>query len=109
MSYEMDRARWAQLSVVEQMGNIGSEVGRALNARRANDRTRFDAALDRVIDLFDASTDVLIAEKSYRVREVLRAKDQVLELLCGNDPTLSDGPAIEEYFLQFGVAARANR
>ena len=28
-SYQVDRKQWARLSINEQMGNIGSEVGRA--------------------------------------------------------------------------------
>lgn len=30
--------RWQELSLVEQMGNIGSEVGRTLNAKDETDK-----------------------------------------------------------------------
>lgn len=32
--YQVDRARWAELAILEQMGNIGSEVGMAIAAHR---------------------------------------------------------------------------
>jgi len=29
---QIDRERWAKMTINEQMGNIGSEVGRAMNS-----------------------------------------------------------------------------
>jgi len=34
MNYQIDRARWAGMTIFEQMGNIGSEVGRTLKAKK---------------------------------------------------------------------------
>ena len=48
-SYEMDRQRWAQLSIYEQMGNIGAEVGRAVNATRNGNQKRAQGAIDRAL------------------------------------------------------------
>ena len=39
-SYQIDRGRWARLNILQQMGNIGSEVGRAIHARRHGDEQR---------------------------------------------------------------------
>jgi hypothetical protein len=35
---QIDRERWARLTLREQMGNIGSEAGRAIGAKRAEER-----------------------------------------------------------------------
>ena len=32
-NYEIDRERWAKLTIFEQMGNIGAEVGRAASGK----------------------------------------------------------------------------
>jgi hypothetical protein len=104
-NYAVDRERWAKLSLLEQMGNIGSDVGRSITAQRAGNRERFEGALCRALDLFDATTDVLIAKKSQRVREVLIAREQYLNLFFGNAPE-GDGQKIENYFMQFAAAAR---
>ena len=105
--YRFDRARWAQLSFNEQMGNIGSEVGRAIIAHRNGNGVRKNRAIDRAIDLFSATAEVLIGTKySYRLKEVLHARDEFLRLFF--DGTFdSDADKIERYFMYFAFAARA--
>jgi len=107
--YRFDRARWAELSFNEQMGNIGSEVGRAIIAHREGKPDRESRAIDRAIDLFSATTEVLIGTKySYRLKEVLRARDEFLRLFF--DGTFeADADNIERYFMYFAYAARAGR
>jgi len=96
------------MTMQEQMGNIGSEVGRSIKAYRVNDTERFNGALDRALDLFDATTDGLVQNKSPRTKEVLRAKDQYLALFF-NDTFADDADKIEQYFTQYALAARRNR
>lgn len=45
--------RWRSLTLTEQLGNIGSEVGRAINARELGKEARLAAAVERALDLFD--------------------------------------------------------
>jgi hypothetical protein len=107
-SYQIDRKRWAGISILEQMGNIGSEVGRSINAYRIGDARRFEGALARALDLFEATIEVLITKRSPRVREVLIARDQYLNVFFG-DATPGDDQKIEDYFMQYAIAARLNR
>jgi hypothetical protein len=103
----MDRVRWAKLSFNEQMGNIGSEVGRAIIAHRAGKQSREDRAIDRAIDLFSATAEALAGtEFSYRLKEVLRARDEFLKLFF--DGTFEvDADNIERYFMSFAFLARS--
>ena len=101
-SYNVDRDRWRRLSLLEQMGNIGSEVGRTIKAKKRGDD--FEPALIRALDLFDATVEPLIADKSHRAKEVLRARDQFLHALYTREDD-----KIEEYFMQFALAARRGR
>jgi len=102
--YRVDRQRWAELTLFEQMGNISSEVGRAINAKRAGKEARMNGAIDRAVDLFDATAEVWASRKSPRAREVLRAKDQFLGLFF--DPSGgTDEAGIERYFMQYAQAA----
>ena len=109
VGYKFDRARWAQLTFFEQMGNISSEVGRAIIAHRNGNVLRETRAVDRAIDLFSATVDVLIrTQHSYRLKEVLRARDEFLRLFF--DGTFEeDADSIERYFMYFAYAARAQR
>ena len=107
--YKFDRARWALLSFEEQMGNIGAEVGRAIIAHRNGNSARETRAIDRAIDLFSATVEVLINTKySYRLKEVLRARDEFLRLFF-DGTFFDDADKIDRYFTYFAFAARAGR
>jgi hypothetical protein len=56
------------------------------------------------LDLFDATVELLVRNKSHRTKEVLRARDQFLQALF-----VADDPSIETWFMQFAIAARLNR
>lgn len=103
-NYTIDRARWAKMNIFQQMGNIGAEVGRTIKARRRGDDERFNGALTRSLDLFDATTEILAQEKSPRLGEVLRSRDQFLALFFDNKFT--DADKIEKYFTEFAIAGR---
>ncbi len=107
--YAFDRSKWAGLSFEEQMGNIGAEVGRAIIAHRSDKPDREARAIDRAIDLFSATAEVLIGTKySYRLKEVFRARDEFLRLFF--DGTFdTDADKIERYFMYFSFAARRSR
>ena len=45
--------RWSQLTLAEQLANIGSEVGRAVRAKSTGNERRMIAAMERALELFD--------------------------------------------------------
>ena len=98
--------RWTELSFAEQMGNIGSEVGRARLAQN-NNSVRFDAAVGRALDLFDLA----LADERWRGRrfELARARELFCAASIGDeayDTTLVD---LERYFMRFAVAVALYR
>jgi len=101
-TYAINRDRWNRLTILEQMGNIGSEVGRTLKLKKHG--KDFEPALIRALDLFSATTEWLVSQRSHRTKEVLRAKDQFLQALF-----VKEDPSIETYFMQIAIAARNNR
>ena len=106
--YKFSRERWAQLSLNEQMGNIGSEVGRAIIAHRNGNELRKNRAVDRAIDLFSATVDVTIGTPySYRLKEILRARDEFLRLFF-DDTFNHDATNIERYVMNFAFLARTD-
>ena len=107
--YTIDRVRWANMSIFDQMGNISSEVGRSFNARRQGQVENENLAMVRALDLFDATIDDLIARKSIRSKEVIRSKEQYLSTLLNPNFDEKAGASIEKYFMQFAIAARLNK
>jgi len=97
--------RWHSLSLMEQLGNIGSEVDRAIRAHRQCRRDRFQRAFDRALELFDL-TAADPRWPLHRKREVLRAREQFCRVFFDEqaEPDLAD--YLGKYFLQFAVAAR---
>lgn len=108
-SYTVDQTHWATLSIFEQMGNIYSEVGRSFKAKEQGDTIGSQAAMSRAINLFDATVNSLVANKSPRVKEVLRAKEQYLATINNMNADLTSIQSLDRYFMQFAIAARLNR
>jgi hypothetical protein len=103
--HQFDRQAWAKLSMFEQMGNIGSEVGRTLKAKRAGDERRMQAAFYRGLDLIDASAQIWSAKPNPRLRELLRSREEFVRVIL----TDQDDTLLERYFMNFAVAARLRR
>jgi len=100
--------RWQALTLMEQLGNVGSEVERALRAHAQARTDRFERALDRALELFDLTASDPRWELHQR-REVLRAREQFCRVFYDDtaEPDLAD--YLRKYFLQFAVAARLAR
>jgi hypothetical protein len=84
------------------MGNIGSEVGRALTAKRQNKPERSQAAFHRGLDLIDATAGLWAQRKQPGLKELLYAR----ELFAESVMTDKLDATLEAYFTQFAVAAR---
>ncbi len=99
-----DRAAWSQLDMYNQMGNIGSEVGRALTAKKLGKQDRMMSAFYRGMDLINATVEDWVArEKS--PRELLIAREQFAKSILTDD----EDATLEKYFMNFAIAARSNR
>lgn len=99
-----DKEDWAKQSVFWQMGNIGSEVGRALSAKRQGKETRMLSAFYRGMDLINATIEAWIA-KDKMPYELLIAREQFAETIL----TDKEDPKLEQYFMQFAIADRLQR
>ena len=99
--------RWFELTLMEQLGNIGSEVGRATRARTQCNGQRLADALDRALELFDLT----LADKRWRgrLKEIARAREVVCDFLVGDNEYGSTAESLDRYFLPFAMAARRDR
>lgn len=102
---ELAAGRWYTLSLAEQLGNVGSEVSRALRWRE-KDKTLFDKSIIRALELLDLTIE------DPRWRQRLKEIVRVREFLCGAwlgeieyGMTLE---SLDRYFFHFVLAARKN-
>ena len=97
--------RWAELAVVDQLANVGSEVERAIRAHGAGNVTRWGHAQARALELFDlTATDP--RWRGARRREILRAREEFCRLFHASDTAPGSAEGLRRYFLSFAVAAR---
>ncbi len=100
--------RWGTLSLAEQLGNVGSEVERAMRAYSEQRQDRFERALDRALELFDLTANDP-RWKLHRRREILRAREQFCRVFFDSAAEPDLPQYLSKYFLQFAVAARRRR
>lgn len=86
------------------MGNIGSEVHRAIRWHDQQDHARWEKAFDRALELLDLT----IADQRWNSgkRELTRSREAFCSLFFPPSE-MSISPAnLEKYFDQFALAAR---
>lgn len=103
--HNLQNGRWAKLSLIEQMANIGSEVCRAINWK---EKSPPDAqkAFYRALELFELTLDD--PKNRFRLKEVARAKELFGTWYLGDSPYSLLAKDWEKYFFQFNLASRLN-
>ena len=99
----LTQKKWAEFSLYEQLGNIGSEVGRALKWK-GKDKKIFESAVLRALELFD-----LTMEDSRwlgRLREIGRAREVFLDAISEKREYQGSLEGLEKYFYQFALFAQ---
>lgn len=96
---------WARLELVDQLGNVGSEVERAIRAHAAGRTGRFESALERALELFDL-TAADPRWQGHRCQEILRAREEFCRLFFDPDVPPNSARGLSRYFLGFALAAR---
>lgn len=101
------QGRWLSFSLMEQLGNIGSEVGRANRAKSLGDEARMWSALERALELIDLT--VADPRWTRRLKETLRARELICDYLVGDNQYGSTAKSLDAYFMPFAIAARSAR
>ena len=104
---EIASGRWAALSLVEQMANIGSEVERALKWKAKNHPEYCLKAFERALELFDLTLEN--RKTLAQLKEIARAREIVVDFFLGKNSYRTSERFLQTYFFQFAYAARRNR
>lgn len=94
---------WGRLSLVQQLGNVGSEVSRALRWRD-RDPQLFERAMIRALDLLDLS--IRDPRWRRRLKELTRARELLCDAWLGGKEYGADLEGLNRYFFDFALAAR---
>jgi hypothetical protein len=99
-------ARWASLTLFEQLGNIGSEISRAARWMTRNQEVA-QRALFRALELIDLTLDDPRHRQSpARLREIARAREVVVDFFAGPNEYGSTAESLMKYFDAYALAAR---
>jgi len=105
---DLAAGRWHTLTLSEQLGNVGSDVGRGIRAKARHDDVRLQGALERALELLDLTlTDD--RWQGPRRQEIARAREVVCDFLVGDNDYASTAESLDTYFLAFALAARRDR
>ena len=110
MSYQhkdLAAGRWSQLSLLEQMANIGGEVERALNWRVKKNADYAQRAFERALELIDLTLD---SDRNYaHLKEIARMREAIVDYFFGTNQIKSSESSWRNYFLPFAYASRVGR
>jgi hypothetical protein len=95
--------KWFEMTLCAQMGNIGSEISRAVKWQHKNPAI-YESCIYRAIELLDLTLSD--PRLRYRCKEIARAKEVVCDAWFGGKEYNSTLESLEKYFNQFALAAR---
>lgn len=93
------------------MGNIGSEIARAIRGFRKKDEKYFQISFEKALKLFDLTLEDN-RWKGARRKEIARSREVFCTLLMDSSSIENldkELDSLDEYFLQFGILANAIR
>jgi hypothetical protein len=103
---DLAAGRWHALSLGEQLGNIGSEISRAIRWSGRNEALA-RGAFERALELFDLTLDDPRHRRApARLRELARAREVVVDFFDGSNQYGSTPASLQKYFDAYALAAR---
>ncbi|MFA6042271.1 MAG: hypothetical protein WCV85_02940 [Patescibacteria group bacterium] len=100
--HDLAQGRWQNMTLAEQLGNVGSEYSRARKWKEQGNEQFFGKAFSRLLELLDLT----ITDNRWhgpRRRELTRVRSGVCEELLGREAA---GMSFNKYFDVMAVAAR---
>ena len=106
LTYHKDlvAGKWFTLSLAEQLGNVGSEISRAINWHKKDQKTS-EHAIDRALELLDLT--IQDARWRKRLKELVRTREVLCDALLEGKEYGSALEDLNQYFFYFAVAARS--
>jgi len=95
--------RWYKMTFFEQMANIGSEVGRALNWKQKSPKDS-ELAFERVLELLDLT--IADAKNNQRLKELVRLRETLADYFVFDNQYSSSKDSWHNYFYGFNYASR---
>lgn len=100
----MSEERWHEKSLAWQLGNIGSEIIRAISREKKGDILGKKNAIERALELLDFTLSD--NDNAGRIKEVARLREVLASIYVDSKYYETDLLAIQNYLLPFAILAR---
>lgn len=98
--------KWENLTLAEQLGNIGSDIHRAIRWQQT-DLTSHNQAIHRALELLDLT--IQDARWKTRLKELIRTREVLGDAITGGKLYASSLQKLDDYFTHFAIAARIKK
>lgn len=99
--------RWFELSLVEQLANVGSDIERTIQWKKKGDLAYSQRAFERVLELLDFT--VADPKNKGRLKEILRVREALVDYFVFDNEYNSTDELWQKYFFNFNYAAALRR
>ncbi len=96
---QLASGRWFNLTLSEQMANIGSEVERTILWKNKNNRDYSQKAFERALELIDLT--VRDAKNKTRLKEILRGREALVDYFLFDNQFSSSDQLWRNYFYPY--------
>ncbi|MEK9170944.1 MAG: hypothetical protein AAB789_01350 [Patescibacteria group bacterium] len=95
--------KWKELSLAEQLANVGSETSRALNWQNKDEKL-YKNAINRALELLDLT----ISDPRWRQRlkEIVRVREFLGAVIFSDNEFKTSLKDLDKYFFNFALVAR---
>lgn len=97
--------KWFQMTLAEQLGNVGSDVDRIISWRKKGNDKYATNAFYRALDLLDLT----INDKRWhgpKLKELCRLREVLCDSFLGTNNYKTPLEYFSKYFLQFAIATK---
>lgn len=105
---ELAEGRWFTFSLMFQLANIGSEIERTIYWKNQGNLEYSRMAFERALELLYLTVEDP-KNRGPRLREILRAREALLDYFLGNNDYGSSDKLWQDYFYAFTYAAALER
>src|SRR3989339_1432212 len=91
--------RWVNFTLLEQMANIGAEVGRTISWRNKNNKEMSKNAFYRALELLDFT--IQDSKNINSLKEICRVREVLVDFFAGENIYKSTDANLNKYFYYF--------
>ena len=97
----MNKEKWSQLTLAQQLGNIGSEISRARHWQEHGDAQNREASVFRALELIDLTIED--SRWKNRLKEITRLREVFCNWYLNKSEYQITPRSLEEYCVNFSL------